>query len=199
MKLVATSWSNNWNKGFEIFQYLDKNLDHSRYKFTFVGNSPIAFKNVNWIKPVSSDKLARILQQNDIFITASQSDPCSNSLIEALSCGLPAVILNDGGHPELVKAGGETFVGKDDILKKIDKIANNYYQYSKQIPEYSIKNSGGSYLQFAQTINNDIQNQKYYPKSVNWPIKARFLALNFRINKWKLLNKISSKINQIKN
>lgn len=100
IKLIATSWSSNWRKGFDIYKFLDENLDFSKYEMTFVGNSPIIFKNIKWIKPVPSKKLAEILKQNDVYITASQNDPCSNSLIEALSCGVPAVALNDGGHPE---------------------------------------------------------------------------------------------------
>ena len=87
IKLIATSWSSNWRKGFGIYKFLDENLDFSKYEMTFVGNSPIEFKNIRWLKPVPSEKLARILKEHDIYITASQNDPCSNALIEALSCG----------------------------------------------------------------------------------------------------------------
>jgi len=109
IKLISISWSPNWNKGFKIYQFLDENLDFSRYKMTFIGNSPLKFKNIEWIKPVDSKKLAEYLKRHDIYIVASKNDPCSNSLIEALNCGLPAVALNDGGHPEIVRNGGELF------------------------------------------------------------------------------------------
>src|SRR3989344_4771800 len=36
IKLVAASWSDNLNKGFSFFQYLDQHLDFSRYTMTFI-------------------------------------------------------------------------------------------------------------------------------------------------------------------
>lgn len=150
IKLIAVSWSPNWKKGFDIYKYLDENLDFSKYEMTFMGNSPLGFKNINWIKPVSPEKLAEILKEHDIFITAAQKDACSNSLIEALSCGLPAVALNDGGHPELLGRGGELFNKQEEVLSKIKKVAANYQHYQSQIPEFSIKKTAQQYYEFAK-------------------------------------------------
>src|SRR3989344_6336738 len=79
VRLVASSWSSNARKGFEVYKYLDDHLDFSKYEMTFVGNSPLAFNNITCIKPVHSKQLAEILQGHDMYITASQNDPCSNS------------------------------------------------------------------------------------------------------------------------
>jgi glycosyltransferase involved in cell wall biosynthesis len=167
IKLIATSWSDNWKKGFEIYQYLDENLDFRKYEMTFIGNSPINFRNIRWIKPLSSKGVAKQLKKHDIFITASQKDPCSNSLIEALHCGLPAIVLNDGGHPEIVRSGGEIFEEKKDVLSKIDKIAQNYKQYQKAIRLPSMEKIAKEYYQFAQKIFNDYQKKAYIPKKIN--------------------------------
>ncbi len=104
IKLIASSWSSNWRKGFKIYEYLDNHLDFSRYEITFAGNSPIKFKNIQTIPPLSSKQLADTLRQHDIYITASKNDPCSNALLEAISCGLPVVALNSGGHTELINS-----------------------------------------------------------------------------------------------
>jgi len=191
-KLVATSWSSNWRKGFNVYKFLDENLDFSKYEMTFVGNSPIKFKNINWIKPVDSKKLAEILKQNDIYITASQKDPCSNSLIEALSCGLPVVVLNDGGHPELVQRGGELFRGKEDIIEKIDKVTEKYSYYQLKIPKFSMEKVARKYYEFAQKIYNNMQKGEYTPKHVNFLTKINFLKIEGIILKWKIRNKITS-------
>ena len=61
IQLVATSWSNNWAKGFNSYKYLDENLDLNIYGFTFIGNSHIKFKNIKHIKPLSSNDLAIIV------------------------------------------------------------------------------------------------------------------------------------------
>ena len=42
----------------------------------------------------------------DLYLAASRDDPCSNALLEALACGLPAAFLASGGHPELVGEAG---------------------------------------------------------------------------------------------
>ena len=190
IKLIATSWSSNWRKGFEIYKFLDESLDFSKYEMTFVGNSPIEFKNIRWLKPVPSEKLARILKEHDIYITASQNDPCSNALIEALSCGLPAVALNDGGHPELVQKGGELFEGKEDIIEKIEKVAKNYQYYQSQIPEFSIKKVAREYYNFAKKIYQDVQNGKYFPKKVDFSAEINFHKMKLMISRWKIKNKI---------
>lgn len=155
---------------------------------TFVGNCPIDFKNIKWIKPVPSGELAKILKQHDIFITASQNDPSSNFLIEALSCGLPAVALNGGGHPELVKEGGELFNGKYDVVETIEKVAKNYNHYLSQLPKFSIEEVAKQYYEFAKRIYGDTQERKYQPKKVNLLTKIIFYRMKFIIAIWRSLN-----------
>ncbi len=183
VKLIATSFSANWKKGFEIYQHLDNNLDFSKYQMTFVGNSPIEFKNIKYVGPVSSREIAEILKQHDIFITASEKDACSNSLIEALSCSLPAVALNDGGNPELVEKGGELFGGKEDILSKIEKVARNYRYYQSQIPGFSVEEAAQRYYQFAERIYGDIKKGKSRTKKVSLLTKINFYKMKFMLLK----------------
>ncbi len=106
-RLIAASWSPNWNKGFRVYQWLDEHLDFDKYEMIFVGNSPISFKNITHKLPLSSVELASELKKNDIFIFASPIEACSNSLLEALSCGLPVIAINSSSNPELVARGGK--------------------------------------------------------------------------------------------
>ncbi len=191
-RVIATSWSNNWKKGFEVYRWLDENLDFSKYDMTFVGNSPIQFKNINYKKPLSSDKLAKELKQHDIFITASQKDPCSNSLIEALHCGLPAIGLNDGGHPEIIGNAGEVFDDKTEILYLLNKIADNYKQYQQNIKLPTLHEVGSTYYHFLKKIYEESQNGNYKPKEFNF-IDSLY------IKKTLIMWKIDSKIKRIKN
>ena len=118
VKIIATSWSPGLGKGFDVYQYLDSNLDWSRYEMTFVGNTPVEFANIRVIAPVVSPDLADLLRDHDLYITASRNDPCSNSLLEALACGLPVVIRDSGGHPELAP-GAVRFSDQQDVLAAI--------------------------------------------------------------------------------
>lgn len=152
VKIIATSWSSNPRKGFDVYQYLDRHLDWNRYEMTFVGNSPVSFNRVRHLPPVESIELASILRQHDIFLTASQHDPCSNSLIEALHCGIPAVGLNSGGNPEIIGKGGELFEGEEDVLSVIDQVSANLEFYRQQITVPTIAEVGDAYYRFAEEV-----------------------------------------------
>lgn len=121
-RLIASSWSDNPRKGGELYRFLERNLDWDRFEFTFVGRCSETLARARVIPPVPSEKLGQLLREHDIYVTASQSDPCSNALIEALSCGLPALYLNDGGHPEIVGHGGLPFTGEADVLTQLEEL-----------------------------------------------------------------------------
>ena len=160
IKIIATSWSDNIRKGFDAYCYLDKHLDWSRYEMTFVGNSPVVFKNINNVKPLCSVDLAQLLKQHDIYLTASRSDPCSNSLIEALSCGLPAVALDDGGHSELLGKGGILFRKMEEIPARINSLVNSYESYRRKIPNHDIRRVAYMYLEFCKNIKKNLDTDK---------------------------------------
>lgn len=152
LKIIATSWSPNMAKGFDIYSYLDKTLNFNKYEMTFVGNSPMKFENITYIEPQTSDKLAELLRSSDIFITGSVNDTCSNSLIEAMRCGLPALVRNSGGHPELIGKGGLAFNGTDDILKKIEEMSKNYDEIRSSINAETMDEIGASYYDFCKEV-----------------------------------------------
>ena len=138
LKIIGSSWSNNPRKGGAIYKWLEDNLDSQKYEFTFVGNSSERLDKATVYPAMNSKRLANLLREHHIYITASQSDPCSNALIEAQCCGLPALFLNDGGHPELVQLGGVAFNGTHDLLAKLDYLAENLQMFRSLItpPDY---------------------------------------------------------------
>ncbi len=190
VRLIATSWSANPRKGFDVYRYLDEHLDFDQFDMTFVGNSPIEFKNITSLKPVSSQELGALLREHDIFITASKTDPCSNSLIEALASGLPAVVLNDGGHPELVAHGGEVFDLPHEAIEKVELVAKKLDHYRAQLPEYSIEKAADAYAEFAQEIVDRLRDRAYVPKRVTLWSTVRFAQLLCTVFFWKVENKI---------
>jgi glycosyltransferase involved in cell wall biosynthesis len=148
VRLIATSWSKNWNKGFKIYQWMDQNLDFNRFEMKFVGNSPVEFKNVEKIPPIDSKGVAEKLKECDVFIFASPIEACSNSLLEALHCGLPVVGVNGSSNPEIIGKGGEVFDQPDDIPALLEKITNNYKGYQANINNPSIEDVGKKYYDF---------------------------------------------------
>lgn len=149
VRIIATSWSNHPNKGQETYEWLDRNLDWSRIEFTFVGRIAARFRNIKVIGPVSSMALADIIRKHDIFMTASLHDTCSNSLLEALACGLPAVFADSGGNPEIVGAAGLGFKDKEDIPALIDRLIEGYAERRDKITVPAIEKVTDRYLEAA--------------------------------------------------
>lgn len=187
IRVITTSWSSNWKKGFEVYRWLDDNLDFTKYEFTFIGNSPIAFKNIQHKEPLESKLLAQELQQHDIFITASQKDPCSNSLIEALHCGLPAIGLNDGGHPEIIGSAGEIFTNVEEIPKYLEKIGREYISYQKKITLPSLEEVGKEYYDFFRLVYEKSQDKEYKIKELNF---IQYITIKQKIFSLLILEKI---------
>ena len=152
VRLITTAWSDNQKKGFETYQYLDDNLDFNRYEYVFVGRSPLVFKNIKMTGVLTSEGIANELRKSDMFVTATEDDTCSNSLIEGLSCGLPAVALNSGGSSEIVKLGGEIYNSKLDIINKINIVADSLNRYRKDISINSIDVVGEQYFNFMKAV-----------------------------------------------
>ena len=189
IKLIAVSWSDNIKKGFDIYSYLDTHLDFKKYSMTFVGNSPVEFKNITHISPLPSDKLADKFREHDILIYASQIETCSNTLLEALHCGLPAVARNNSSQPQIVSNAGILFEDTSDILSSIDTLAWNLEHYITNIQLHSIDQISREYYDFCSSIYSDLKSSKYQAKK--WGTLT-YADINCRIIHWKCLSRIKS-------
>lgn len=119
---------------------------------TFVGRSPVTFKNIRMIPAVDSMRMAELFREHDLYLTASKNDPCSNSLIEALTCGLPAIYLQSGGHPEIVKQAGAGFESAEEIPELLNDVTGRYEAFQSHISIPSIKEVSEQYLKVLELI-----------------------------------------------
>jgi glycosyltransferase involved in cell wall biosynthesis len=122
IRMIATSWSDNPGKGSEALARLGRALDHTRYELTFAGRAPLELSGWKMVGPLASQELAELLRAQDVYIAPSRNDPCSNALLEALACGLPAVYRRSGGHPELVGDGGLPFTEDEDLADALEQL-----------------------------------------------------------------------------
>ena len=152
IRIITTGWAVNRKKGDDIYKYLDEHLDFTKYHFIFLGRTKENFKNIHQFPPQESRVVGSMLRGSEIFITATEDDACSNSLIEALHCGLPAVARNSGGHPEIVKGAGEYFEGKDDVVDAIERVSANIAGYKGQINLPSIREVAQQYFEFCWEV-----------------------------------------------
>jgi glycosyltransferase involved in cell wall biosynthesis len=122
VRVIATSWSDNPNKGMDVLTWVDEKLDHERYELTFAGRLSKPFERIRSLGPIQLDLLAAELRRSDVYLAPSRNDPCSNALLEALASGLPAVYRASGGHPELVGDAGVPFEEAEEVPSALDRL-----------------------------------------------------------------------------
>jgi len=147
IRVIASSWSDNPNKGGDVLAWLDRNLDHERYELTFAGRSDEVFEHVRVLGPIATEPLAAELRRSDVYLAPSRNDPCSNALLEALASGLPAVYRKSGGHPELVGDAGVPFDGADEAAAALDRLVAELDERRTAIRVARIEDVADSYLE----------------------------------------------------
>jgi len=101
LRLVAASWSANPRKGHAAL------ADISRLpgtELTFAGNwcpevDPASVRLAG-VRP--ANELAELMRSSHALVHGAWNEPCANTIVEALACGLPVVYRDSGGSHELV-------------------------------------------------------------------------------------------------
>jgi len=95
---------------------------------------------------VEHENLARIYQEADVFVLPSLNEGMSNTMLEALSSGLPLIATDTGGTRELLTEGENGFIVKmkdaNDIAEKIEKLILNP-ELAKKMGVKSREKAGG--------------------------------------------------------
>lgn len=91
------------NERFKKFEF---------YKILYKMESDNFMNNVCERFNVPNEKMPSVYRNHHIFVDRKQNDPCPNSVLEAMACGLPVVYHNSGGTKELV---GDAGIGFSDI------------------------------------------------------------------------------------
>ena len=146
LRIVSSSWSTNMRKGFDTYKWLDENLDFDKYEYTFIGRSPILFKNISLIDALPSEHLGAELRKHDLYLSASLNDPASNALLEGITSGLPVIYVDSGGHQEFSWTCGLSFSEATEIPLLLDQVARNYEAFLKVSHARSIKEVVDLYL-----------------------------------------------------
>ena len=147
LRVIATSWSDNRRKGADVLEWLDANLDLDAYELTFVGRTQAKLARIPVAGPVPSREVAELLRAHDVYIASSRDDPCSNALLEALACGLPAAYLRSGGHPELVGEAGIGFESPEELPDVLGRLASELEERRARIAVPELSDVADRYLE----------------------------------------------------
>lgn len=134
---AAAKVTNNPIKGFSYFAEAVNRLPEEQYEILVLGESdgedalgqeinlPIHYAGfINY-----AEQLCDIYNAADLLVAPSLQENYSNTVLESLSCGTPAVVFDVGGMGELVETGmnGYLSIPKDaqDLYRGIISVAKN--------------------------------------------------------------------------
>jgi len=154
-KIIMSTWSSDLNKGFEKYKKVhDEMGDDPNFSFTFVGRKPDGFDFPKFknLPPQPHKKLAQLYREHHALLFLARLETCSNSIIEAINCGLPVIYEPSGGNPETAGEYGIEFNG--DIRQCISSVQKDYDTLVEKTlsNSYNIEEVGPKYL----SILNDV-------------------------------------------
>ncbi len=145
LRVFASSWSDNPNKGADVFEWLERNGFGPNVEITFMGRCAVRLERIRHLPPGDSEAVAEALRRSDVFLAASRNDPCSNSVIEALTVGLPVIYRDSGGHPELVGGGGIGFEAPEELPGAWEQVRARYPALRERIRVRTIAEIAAAY------------------------------------------------------
>jgi glycosyltransferase involved in cell wall biosynthesis len=139
-----------WRKGFLFQLLLMQKLKQSSIELFCVGEGEDYFKlqyqiyklglanNVFLVGQKKENEIVELLQSSDVYISTSIAEGLSNSVMEAASCGVPAIVFNCEGMHEIIKDKYTGYIVPfGDIDNMVEKIIELYNNRDK-LSEFSI-------------------------------------------------------------
>lgn len=127
LRVVISTWSNDRNKGFDDYARIDAALaGRNDVAVTLIGRAPadLDFEHIAVRGPYRRKALARELKGQHVVLQLARWETCSNALLEALNCGLPAIYLDSGANKELAEAYGVEY--RDDFATALAAMRASY-------------------------------------------------------------------------
>lgn len=129
-RIVTHHWSDNWSKGFDIYQEIDEAIESKAvegFELWIIGRWPkdLIWKAAHTHAPASGRKLAALLRQCHLYVSASRYEPGAMHPVEGLQCGLPLLY-----HPD---SGGTVTMGRrygvelgDSLVESLNEARTHY-------------------------------------------------------------------------
>jgi len=131
VNVVTHHWSDNYLKGFDVYDELDAlaGREPEKFTFTYVGRDRGSFKHSRTVPPLQGRALGAELGRYDVYVSASRFDPGPNHVLEALACGLPTYVHVDGGGAVEFAGAAAAYASWDELLTRLlacERPVNSY-------------------------------------------------------------------------
>jgi glycosyltransferase involved in cell wall biosynthesis len=166
--MIITTGRLSWIKGwkFMIDSFKLFTLTHPGAKLYFIGNGEDFEKIISYISEIkmekfillvgskTSDLVANYLSASDLFIMGSYKEGWSTSLIEAISCGIPACVTNFSSAKDIIHEGINGYIEMNhnelhfsELMNRSLLIDRTYLPRKIDVDKYSVN-----------TLNKDLLN-----------------------------------------
>ena len=185
--LFGAASLDNERKGFKYLLEALHNFscqnDHDIILLTFgqfpAGlENPLKFPIYNLGVVSSEEQLALAYSAADVFVIPSLEDNLPNTVIEAMSCGVPVVGFNVGGIPDMVEHGKNGFLAKPQSTRSLAEgiewvlsSPERHSQLSKHCREkverqYDLSTQAQAYKQLYETLRPTAMNETHYAEEL---------------------------------
>ncbi len=149
--LFAAVKVNNPLKGFSYFADAVNRLSPEKYQILMLGESKeegalrqMMRSDVRFTGFVKgAEQLCSIYNVADLLVAPSLQENYSNTVLEALSCGTPAVVFDVGGMCDLVETGVNGYLARlrdaDDLFRGIEAVAADRQELGRMARERVLK------------------------------------------------------------
>jgi sugar transferase (PEP-CTERM/EpsH1 system associated) len=86
----------------------------------------------------SRDDIPNVMNGFDLFVLPSFSEGLSNTLLEAMSCGVPVIASHVGGNPEIVKTDVSGFLYPSDDVNALAELLSTLCNSPSHIKKLSV-------------------------------------------------------------
>ena len=170
-KFTIIGVSSHWTKGspkYEDFMKLADLIDDSM-QILLIGNAknPIVHQRVVHIPFVKdSTELAKLYSSSNVYVHFSTEDTFGKVIAEAMACGIPSIVYNSTGCPELMKNGCGFVVSKRNVNEALQYILQvkakpkEYYLsncISHVLKEFNYDKNVNELIQLYENIINKIR------------------------------------------
>jgi glycosyltransferase involved in cell wall biosynthesis len=149
----------------EIIRFINEKLKLQKIKFMIVGSGTLEYmvknlaekySNIHYLGFLSSETLPAIYRSGHLFLIPSRTEGMPLSLLEAQSCGLPAIGSNIPGISDIIINGKNGQLVKVGDINAFAKAIRGYYELWRSSP--------AEYYRLNRTI------RKYVVNNYDWNI-----------------------------
>jgi glycosyltransferase involved in cell wall biosynthesis len=161
LNVLTSSWSTNYNKGFELIARLSEQDD---VDVNHVGHWPndIGPREVNLLGVKNEEEIADYLREAHFLFFPAVNEACSNTVVESLACGVPVIYMKSGGTEEIVGPSHGLGFEADDFDDASSTAglmlrAREHYMESTEIlrahvPDYHFQETCRGYCEYFEEV-----------------------------------------------